>query len=101
MGHFLRSSHFSQILSLAMKRTCIFVALLVLVVVAETNPQGWAAGSGILVSNCGNSRCETDWDCQKNHGSGCKCKRTVGRKMGRCRPVVQGADPQIKGWNVR
>jgi len=75
--------------------TCIFVVILVLVVAAEANPQGRAAGSGTLVSNCGGSRCETDFDCQSSHGGGCKCKRNIGRKMGRCRPVAHGVDPQF------
>ena len=84
-------------------------------VAAEANPQGRAAGSGTLVSNilahlalnitkknstfkvsnCGGSRCETDFDCQSSHGGGCKCKRNIGRKMGRCRPVAHGVDPQF------
>jgi len=72
--------------------TCIFVVLLVLVVVVEANPQGWAAGSGTLVSNCGGSRCETNFDCASSYGGGCECKRKIGEKMGRCRPTVHGKD---------
>ena len=87
-------------------------------VAAEANPQGRAAGSGTLVSNilahlalnitkknstfkvsnCGGSRCETNFDCASSNGGGCECKRFL-LKAGGIFSDFQSVCMQISGYS--